>query len=77
MLLAMALYDTNTAILGRRIQTTTLSDERNAYNPLNRQQRLTLTLTLTQMLETLIGDGMSSSLLNMVYARLPEPSRVT
>ena len=40
-LLAVALYDTNTVILGRRILTTTLSDERNAYNPLNRQQRLT------------------------------------
>ena len=41
-LLAVALYDTNTTILGRRILTTTLSDERNAYNPLNRQEHLTL-----------------------------------
>ena len=65
MLLAVALHDTNTAILGRRTLTTTLSDERNACNPLNRQQRLTLTLTLTQMLETLSGDGMSSTLLNI------------
>ena len=67
MLLVVALYDTNTAILGRRILTTTLFDGRNAHNPLNRHQRLTLTLTLTQMLETLMisRDGMSSTLLNM------------
>ena len=50
---------------GRRVLTTTLSDKRNAHDPLNRQQRLTLTLTLTQMLETLSGDGISSSLLNI------------
>ena len=31
---------------------------------LNRQQRLTLTLTLTQKLEGLSGDGMSSTLLD-------------
>ena len=68
MLLAVALYDMTptqrSSAVGRKL-TTTLSDERNAYNPLNRQQRLTLTLTLTQMLETLSGDGMSSTLLNV------------
>ena len=31
-LLAVVLYGINTAILGRRIPTATLSDERNAYN---------------------------------------------
>ena len=66
MLLVVALYDTNTAFIGRRILTTTLPDERNAYNPLNRQQHLTLTLTLTQMREALTEDGMSSTLLVMV-----------
>ena len=43
-LLAVALYDTNTAFLVRRMLTTTLyyptNELRNAYNPLNRQQRL-------------------------------------
>ena len=63
MLLVVALYAINTATLRCGIPTATLSDERNAYNQLNRQQRLTLTLTLTQMLETLSGDGMSSTLL--------------
>ena len=67
MLLAVALYDTNTTILGRRILTATLSDEWNAYNPLNRQQRLTLTLTLTQIREPLRSDrdGIASVLLIM------------
>ena len=65
MLLAVALYAINTAALGRRILTTTLPDEQNAHNPLNRQQRLTLTLTLTQMREALTGDGISSALLVM------------
>ena len=65
MLLAGAWYDINTAIIRRGIPTAALSDEWNAYNPLNRQQRLTLTLTLTQMLETLNGDGMSCTLLLM------------
>ena len=32
------------------------------YNPLNRQQRRTLTLNLTQMLEALSCDGMTSTL---------------
>ena len=35
-LLAVALYAINTAILGRRIPTATSPDKRNAYNPLNR-----------------------------------------
>ena len=34
-------------------------------DPLNRRQRLTLTLALTQMLETLSGDDMSNTLLDM------------
>ena len=48
--MAVVLYDINTAILRRGIPTAALPDECNAYNPLNRQQRLTLTLTLTRML---------------------------
>ena len=60
MLLVGAWYDIDTAILRRGVPTAALSDERNTYNPLNRQQRLTLTLTLTRMLETLNGDGMGT-----------------
>jgi hypothetical protein len=35
-LLAVALYAINTAILGRRVPTATSPDKWNAYNPLNR-----------------------------------------
>ena len=56
-LLVGALYDINTTIVGRRIPTVTSPDEFNACDPLNRQQRLTIMVTLTPKLEGLSGDG--------------------
>ena len=54
---ASGLYDINTTIVGRRIPTVTSPDEFNACDPLNRQQRLTIMVTLTPKLEGLSGDG--------------------